>query len=657
MNKSNTGKWKDEDSKTTWQKLNSAKVYAQDTSLHSFQHNLFTPGWGRDMGNLGSPVNQLMFAPENRVGPSLGYHINDAYRLNVDSMNFYQTLRPYSVFNYQLGSKLEQTVGIIHTQNIQPNWNFAVDYRKVNSSGFYQTQRNNHDIAGFTTNYKSLDKHYELYAAMAYNKIQHDENGGILSTTQLDDPAFQDRKTVNTAYENGAYSLTRSPVTNVQRDFTLLLQHSYRWGRSDTTYNQDSTQFTYKLIPRFSITHKLELSTEKHTYKDLKPDSLRYLSLFNYSFPNTGTNYYAAGLDSVFTQQKWFWVDNRLLLNGFIGHEGKQMEFSAGLGTRYDQFISVPTANLIHDSLPKLYYSTGLDRSSIISTYLVASVVKEALTSRAWDYGLNTQFFLAGQDAGNFVANAHIGKNLGNNLGRFLAGVQQQVNSAPYSYTNYENMYTKSFFTFSNESITQLYATIEYPLYHISAGAKNYLIANYIYINDSERPASYTVPFSITQLWLRKVFRLGDFYLGNELVYQQLPDNAPVNVPTLMGRHQLTFEKAAFHRRLKIATGLEMRYNTAYHPAGYDALLNRFYNQTTSYVSNNPELTVFFNFRIKRLRAYVMGDNLQQLFAGNTLLYTGTPVYNYNKTGLSYTPVYATPDALIRFGFTWIMVN
>ncbi|MFI5196016.1 MAG: putative porin [Chitinophagales bacterium] len=651
--KTNTGKWKDENARISYEKLNSARRYVPDTGLHTFQRNPFTQPWYRDMGNLGSPVNNLLFTPEDHIGPGLGYHIFDVYRFDVDSLNFYSTNRPYSVFSYQLGSKLEQYASILHTQNIKPNWNFAVQYRKINSPGYYKIQRNNHDNASLSTNFKSLDKHYVLYAAMAYNKEQHDENGGIINDSELINPSYNDRKTVDAAYQNSQYSISRSSVFNVQRDFTLLLQHSYTWGNTDTTYNADSTQYSYHLKPLFSITHKMEISTEKHTYKDLTPDSLRYITLFNQSFTNNGSGYYTPGEDSVFVQQKWFWVDNKLLLNGFIGKEGKQLTFSAGIGNRYDQFISQPVGNIIHDTV-----HIGLDRSSMVSNYLAGEIKKEALTPNAWEYGANTKFFFTGQDAGNFLLNAMIGKQLKNNIGSFLAGFQEQVGSAPYSYTNYENQYTKLFTGFNNESTTALYATIESPRLRLSGGIRDYVINNYIYINDSETPAQYTIPFTILQVWGRKVFKAGNFYLDNELVYQQLPVNAPVNVPALMGRHQFSYESNLFKRALKLVTGIEVRYNTSYYPAGYDALLNKFFYQHSQYISNAPEMAVFLNFRVKKFRAFVMGDNLQQLFAHNTILYTGTPVVNFNNNiGYNIFPVYAAPDIMIRFGFSWVMVN
>jgi len=657
-NKSNNNKWKDEEAKITYQKLNTARVFVPDTSLHTFQRSPFLGDWERDMGNLGSPVNNLLFTPENRVGPSLGYHINDAYRFDADNLPFYNTNRPYSDFRYQLGSKLEQYVSLLYTQNVKPNWNFTFDYRKINSPGFYKIQRNNHDNAYLSTNYLSLNKHYSLYAAMVYNKEQHDENGGVVDQTELLESAYNDRRTVDAAYQNDAYSTTRSSVYNNQREFTFMLQQAYTWGNTDTLYNSDSTQYTYHLRPRFSISHKLEVSTEKHTYNDESPDSTRYLTLFNQSFVNNGSGYYTPGVDSVESIEKWFWIDNKILLNGFVGKEDRPLKFSVGLGNRYDEFVSQPSLNLIHDSLPNKYYNLGVNRTNVVSNYVEGDILKEALHSGEWEYIANTKFFLTGADAGNLLLNASIGRQLKDVLGNFVAGFQQQVNSTPYSYTIYQNQFTTyTSPTFSTETVNQLYATLESPRFRLSGGVRNYFIDNYIYISEKEVPAQYTIPFTITQAWIRKTFKIGKFLIDNELVYQQLPISAPVNVPAIMGRHQFSYENALFHRRLKINSGFEVRYNNAYKPAGYDALLNKFFYQNTTYVSNAPELGVFVNFRIKRFRAFIMGDNLQEVLFRNTILNVGTPVINFNSTGLNYIPVYAMPDALLRFGFSWVLIN
>jgi hypothetical protein len=658
MNKTNTTAWKNETVRVYYEKLNSLKVYTPDTSIHTFHRRPFIQPWKRDLGNLGSPVYDLMFTPEYRVGPSLGYHVYDAYKFFVDSLSYYNTTRPYSVFTFNLGSKLEQTASLLHTQNINANWNFAFEYRKTTSPGFYMIQRNNHDNAALTSNYKSPGKHYTIHGAAVYNIEQHDENGGIRNDSDLNNPDFLDRKTIHTLFQSDQFSSKRSSVTNVLRDLTLLVQQTYTFGKTDTLYNEDSTRYSLNLTPRFSITHKLEGSTEKHTYNDLTPDSMRYIRWFNQSFPNTGQGYYTNnGGDSVFNVQQWLWLDNKLLLNGYIGNQEKQLRFSAGAGNRLDRFINSPLATLMRDSLPKQVYAIGRDRNDIVSNYLEGQVKKESLRPGEWGYNAQGQLFVTGQYAGNLVLNAAIGKDFCQVPLSFVAGFNQQIGSAPYNYTLLGNRYVRLNYSFSNEVVNMVYATVASQKLQLSGGFRNYVIGNFIYINEKERPAQYTTPFTVSQAWLNKVFRVGSFYLDNELVVQQKLADAPVNIPLFMGRAQLSFEHGLFKNAMKLATGIQVQYNTPYAPAGYSAVLNRFFYQTYRTIENRPEAAVFINMKVKRFRAFLMVDQLQQILYTNTILFTGSPYMTRTDPAVVYTPVYAAPDLAIRFGFNWVLLN
>ncbi len=618
-NKTNTSSWKNPEANINYKKLNSEIVYKPDTSIHTFQRRPFSQPWYRDLGNVGSPVQNLLFTPEDRVGPTLGYHVFDVYRFNVDDLNFYNTTKPYTAFTFQLGSKLEQMANIFHTQNIKPNWNFSFEYRKITSPGFYNIQRTNHDNLCLSTNYKSKNQHYSIFAGLVYNKQQQDENGGIINDRELDSADFTNRKTLDVRFANAGYSTTRSSVSNMQRDMTFLFQHSYTWGLADTTYSSDSTKYTATLIPRFRITHKFEFSTEKYQYKDVAPDSERYTSLFQQGFNNTAP-------DSVFTQQKWVRADNRILLNGFVGKPGKLLEFNAGIGNRFDGFLT--------------NYDVGFSRTNIISNYIIGELKKEAINPGQWLYQANAQLYLTGDAAGDFLLNIFAGKDLNNNKGDVVVGFKQQLNSAPYNYLLYQDQYFKDTNGYSKESISQLYTTIQMPGIRTSLGARVYAISNYIFL-DSEKFSQYAPTVSIAQVWVRKVFKIRNLFIDNEITYQQIPGNAPVNIPTLLGRHQFSFEKGLFKNALRIATGLEIRYHSGYYCAGYDPFFNRFFYQHSYYLSNTPEASVFFNFRIKRFRAYLMGDQLQQLFTRNTITAPGYPAQN----------------AMLRFGFTWVMIN
>lgn len=616
--KTNSKDWVDEAAKIYYQKLHSLLKYQPDTALSSFHRRSFLYPWYSNTGNSGSPVVNRFFTPEYRTGPTLGYHAFDPYRFILDSLNYYNTTRPYSQFAYQLGSKAEQQIALLHTQNIKPYWNFSLQYRKINSPGFYKIQRTTTDNAAFTTNYSSPDQHYRLNAAMVYNKEQNDENGGIVADSFLSLSNYSTRSVIPVRFQDATYSSRRSPITTFLRDAGLLLEHSYTVGKADTTYNKDSTQYDYQLIPKFRITHRLQTETQKYQYKDMSPDSLKYTGIFESGF---------GAEDSVLMEQKWFYMDNSLLLNGFVGKEGKQLELNAGIGIRVDRFATE--------------YVSGETVNSFISNYLQGSIKKEALQEKQWNYEGFAKFYFTGQAAGNFMVNASVGKDISKRLGALNIGFQQELNNAPYNYTIYRNAYYNREKNYAKESITRVFASWNIPHWKLGAGVRNYLIANYIYINQQQEFSQYTSAFNIMQLWINKRFKFGIVMLDNEVAYQQKTGAAPVNVPALMGRHKLSIETLAFKKALQLAMGIDVLYHTPYSSAGYSAFFNRFYYQDAVVITNYPEVALFFNFKVKNFRAYVMADQLQQLFTENNMT----------------SPLYPMQNFMIRFGFNWVMIN
>lgn len=147
--------------------------------------------------------------------------------------------------------------------------------------------------------------------------------------------------------------------------------------------------------------------------------------------------------------------------------------------------------------------------------------------------------------------------------------------------------------------------------------------------------------FNITQVWLRKAFRWRSVVLDNELVYQQPTGGAVVNIPQFMGKHQLSLERYIFKNALKIATGVQVRYYSPYTPAGYNPFFNRYNYQNSYTVDDQIQGAVFFNFKVKRFRAYIMGDQIQQFFMEN----------------MKIAPGYAAQNFMIRFGFNWVLLN
>lgn len=625
---SNTDEWHDDSIplKISYKLLNSDRQRAPDTSIHTFHRKPYSHPWNMNLGNFGTATRSLFFTPEDRLGPTLGYNVLDIYRQKADSMRFYNTTVPYSEFGYSLGSKLEQKLKVLHTQNIKPNWNFAAEYNRISSEGFFLMQRTAHDVGVFTTNYESINRRYKLRAGISYNRTLQDENGGIVDIGQLTDDDYSTRSNVDIVYAEAqaaaGSSIPRSLVTNMVRDYTGLLQHSYSWGKTDTLFSEDSSQMSIEYTPRFGITHNFKLSNQEYTYKDKKPDSIRYAPILAENFIGDGQS------DSVFTRQKQNTFDNSFLLNGFFGKKDKQLQFSAGVGVRVDKF----STRYLHHA----------EFVTTTSNYVLGSIRKEALTDKEWFYDANAKLYFTGIAAGSSVIHLSAGKQFGDSLGTISAGVQQNINNAPYSYTTYINNFDTLRNTFNKESITKAYLSVSSSRYQFAFNISNYIISNYIYFNQNQLSDQYAPAFNLLQVSLQKAFRWKNLVLDNEVAYQGHTSGAPVNLPPIMLRHQLSFERNAFKNALQVAVGAQLRYYSPYNTAGYSPIYHRFYYDNNYLLANDPIYAAFFNFKVKRFRASVMVDHIQQLFV----------VQNFITT-----PGYPAQDVMIRFGFNWVLLK
>ncbi len=543
----------------------------------------------RDLGNLGSAAQWIRWQPAlATAAPSFGYPVFDAYRFGGDDLLYFNTTRPYSVFSYRLGSKLEQSAEILHTQNIRPQWNFAARYRKLTSPGFYRGQRTNHDNASLSSHYQSQNLRYEVFGNIVFNNFQQDENGGIVSENMLTESAYTDRATVPTRISSANYSTRRSPVFNTLRDGGLALRHAYTFGPIDTLYNEDSTRIDLRLQPRFRLQHELALGSARHIYTDLRPDSARYASIFPKAFQ---TN------DSVYSLQRHEWTDNRLLLQTFVGKA--PLLLSAGAGIRTDKFTT----------------QTPLSKSgeTFFNTYLSGTLTNENTDSlRKWRFRAQGIFFVAGPAVGNLDAWGSIGRTLGRDL-LLQLDFRQQIGDAPYAFRHYENAFFRRDLSFAKETFTRIGGSIALPQQRLHVSFHSLLAGNYLYHDSSGRALQHSGVFQVLQAGLQKQFRFRHWVWDNEILLQQRNGDAPLNLPLYTGRHSIAYERSLFRDAIATYTGVEVRYNTPWQADGYSPLLNRFYHQSDETISNPPELTAFFNFRVKRFRIGFSADQLQQL--------------------------------------------
>ncbi len=115
-----------------------------------------------------------------------------AYTYNMENVDFYNTKKPMIRMSYEeSGQKRfrEENFEIMHAQNISPTTGFNVDYKARGTRGQYVWSRTkNHNLA---VAFSHTGKRYSVHAAYYNNKIEQQENGGVVGVWALRDTVFE----------------------------------------------------------------------------------------------------------------------------------------------------------------------------------------------------------------------------------------------------------------------------------------------------------------------------------------------------------------------------------------------------------------------------------------------------------------------------------
>lgn len=584
-----------------------------DTSIALLHRSRWLSIWQQDLGNTASVANSLYYSPSMNPAMQLGLRATTPYLWTWDSMKLYNTTRPYTDIYYRMGSKQDQQIDILHSQNIRPNWNVTARYAKVGSPGFYKLQRTNQDHFLINTHFISTNLRYDAKAAIIYNKMTQDENEGIVSTDYLLDSRYNDRRLVPVYGSLAEGTTNRSAVTNYYRNISIQLQHQYFIGKADSVWLADSSEQKYTFKPIIGIKHRLYTDFGYYRYKNLLPDSLE-------------TGLLEPNSDSL--QVKYFvkQVGNAFSLTGDVHLQDKLLQAEAGYG------IEIETPN------------NGSFKHTYLNNYIFAKINKEATKANEWQYDAALKLYFSGNALGNTWIKAQAGRNLSKQLGQLRVGTELVLQSPTYMQTHYENNFYTWDYNFKKQTTNKVYAQYINDTYHAGIDFNYYTVGNTIYFDVfKNKQEQYSGVIPVFQLKLNKQFHLNHFFLQNDIVLQKMTENPALSVPLFATRQVLSYQNFIIKKKLQIATGIEMRYNTKFRSYWYAPTQFGFGSNTfTSFsIQNSPQLSYFFNFKVKRYRASVSFDELQQLYTSNNINY----------------PYYAAQNFAIRFGFSWVFIN
>ena len=618
----------DESASVRFRFLDSARYRALDSSISDYFSRVPMKAEYVNLGNNGTATRSLLHTPFMKAGWDPGFHAFDPFLFNVEDTRFLTTNKPYTRLTYLLGSRAEQHIGIMHTQNITPDWNAGLEYRLINAPGFYNTQNTNHKNIRFNTNYSSKNRRYNAFFVAISNVLQSSENGGIVSDTFLlnKNPAYNDLFNIPTNLAvvpsgPGNFFNVALQTGNKYSSSTFLLRQQYDLGRQDSVVT-DSTVSRF-FLPRVRFEHTISFGARKYFFMDVQAygDSVFYRDNYaiNIDRPDTTVRY----------TDRWRELSNDFSVIQFPDATNPLQFLKAG-ATVYNI---------------KGVFSQGEDAFMNLKLH---GEYRNRTKNRKWDMLLYGEFYAIGRNSGDYDVQARLRTELGRKWGSLeLSG--RNVNRTP----SYVFLRPTSFpFSFTSdlndENIIQLQGRVFEPRQRLGLSAEYYVISNYVYLSDFRTVAQSASLFSMLRLGLNKEFRLRrnwKWYL--DLYVQTLTGNPPLNVPLVYARNRFAYEGSVF-RNLALSAGFDIRYHTPYKSMGYSPLLGQFFFQDSYQVSIRPDVAAYVNFRIRSFTGFTRLENLNSLTFIN-----GFGFKNNNVP----TPLYPYPGLLIRFGFIWDLVN
>jgi len=609
--------------------LDSSRYQKFDSSINDYTKRYPIPADYVTLGNVGTAARSMIFSPRLKAGWDPGFHSFDIYRFTVEDTRYFNTTRPYTELSYLLGGKQEQLVNVLHTQNINSNWNFAFRFRLVNSPGSFKNQntfQNNYNLSSY---YQSPNRRYHLFFVLLNNKITASENGGIVSNKDLDNlVSYSDRATVpvrlgpltpgvpnpfNTAVATGTK----------YKSINFMLRQQYDLGIKDSVVT-DSTVIQL-FYPKLRLEYTAQLNNYTYGFYDSQVseynDTLFYRPYYNFvSMPTTYQ-----------VQDKWNETVNDFSFYQFPDSKNPQQFFKAG--------ASLQNLKGTFDASVANYYNTWLHGE-----------YRNKTRNQKWDLEAYGQLHLAGLNAGDYSAYGSLKRLLSKKIG-FLEVGAQNVSRTPSFIFN-----AASSFNFTRtgqtkkENIIRLFASLDQPEHGLRFTGNYYLVSNYTYFSDYYHTDQAAGVFNMLELSVEKTFKLTRHLRWiAELTLQQKAGNAPVNVPLVYTRQRIGYEGSLGFPSLKLATGLEIKYNTNYKADGYSPLMGQFYYQDTTTLSTNlPTINAYLHFRIRSFLAFVRMENLNTARNSNGFGFTNNNVA---------VPAYPYPGMNVRVGIVWSFVN
>jgi hypothetical protein len=583
-----------------------------DTSLY-FPH-LIIPNQKRlesitSLGNMGAPIQADHFFNRNKDYSFLFSRNYIDYKLGVSDHKHYKVKKPLTLISYSMGggtSKAEQTLRVLHTQNVNKYFNVGLTYDYFGTKGMYKYQLTKDNLFTFFTSYYR-DK-FSFQGTFSYSRLRNQENGGL-----LDDKYIQDTTIESTLVP---FKLKGASNDLRQRSISGIVGYAIinRWVKSK---DKDGNQILVKK-PVFSIKAMFETNKNSKVYVDSDADTSYYTNFYvNKGATRDSTmllTYESTILGEIDQIAKFpglpglrFWITNT---------RGKYYYYKPGdfIFSRSDSKLETN-----HFGVGVYSYSPYLSYSGSLRMYVNGY--------RSEDKELYGQLVISPWKSVEYPY--------------IKARIEISDKEPDLFMKNYFSNHFKWDNNFVKEKWFLLGGSIGADKWKFEAGYNLARINNYVYFDTTGVPQQAS-GVTITSAFVQKEFKLGGIRFTNRVVWQANTNKDVLSLPTFMVFSAISYEYELVKNVLVGRIGANVFFRTKFYADAYSPSTGQFYNQNEKLIGNYPIVDAFIDLKWKRAVIFFKLDHINQ----------GIPNNEYYST-----IHYPLNPMVLKIGVSWIFYD
>ncbi len=495
------------------------------------------------------------------------------YLTQAKDVIYVNTRKHYTNIFYSTGSKLkdEQTIDFLHSQNVHPNLNFALNYKLVSSKGEYQYQESKINTFTFQTNYKR--RRYELHAAFVYNKFKIQNNGGLIDTEGL-------------RIDELMPFLSNAGAILYNRE--IFINQKYTFGRFKKKMMKDTIinvlQPTVSLCYNYNFKKQYRIYKDEETIPDATAEEIGYYNDYFYDGTATydSTSLYTLENSLRFAAEERFIKKHNFNFNITFTNQFKKYYY-------FKEYIYLPDDFYYIDNRISGQIGKGIKKINISA------------------FGSS---YLTGYRMGDYRAGASIKRMFNDSTIDNISLKVRYTNKKPGYYI--QNYYSNHFIwenNFSNTKTIDASFKINLLSKDFQIGADYILIDKYINFYDTvtNGPIDANNPFLmqfdksifVYSGNISKKINLGRFHSLTKFVWQKSSDKEILSLPEFVV-YNSTYVTLNYKNFLELDIGFDMYYISEFKANSFNPAIGHFYFENDANTGNYPFGSVFLNAKIKR---------------------------------------------------------